>query len=275
MHWPRKPINYSSHQASSLDLLTSDSTSTIFVLHPPKPRFRRNSNSSSSCSTTSGRSRAPAVSHSNQRSPSRLLHLLVAQDAWRQGPEVKATLLLVGKLAGRQEETFFLPCSSSSSLLYLKDTFSSRKFLVDSGASVSVFLAPASSSSFGIRLVTANGFTLSCSKFRIIPLQFSSLSLNVIIGFSLPILILGAFGFCQGWVLHHGKDWNYWRFQLSQSRYFQWSTEMFLSKESVLSKWNCFLSVPKSSVNKTVSWILRDYNMLILIYKDNLAKRKK
>ena len=69
---------------------------------------------------------------------------------------------------------FFLPAGSSSSLLYLKDTLSSRNFLVDSGASVSVFPAPASSSSSGIRLVTANGSAMTCSGSRIIPLQFGS-----------------------------------------------------------------------------------------------------
>ena len=47
-------------------------------------------------------------------------------------------------------------------------------FLVDSGASVSVFLAPASFSSSGIRLVTASGSVMTCSGSRIIPLQFGS-----------------------------------------------------------------------------------------------------
>ena len=77
---------------------------------------------------------------------------------------------MVGKLTGHWEETFFLPAGSSSSLLYLKDTLSSRKFLVDSEASVSVFPAPASSSSS----VTANGSTMTCSGSRIIPLRFRS-----------------------------------------------------------------------------------------------------
>ena len=53
-------------------------------------------------------------------------------------------------------------------------TLSSRNFLVDSGASVTVFPAPASSSSSGIRLVTANGSAMTCSGSRIIPLQFGS-----------------------------------------------------------------------------------------------------
>ena len=65
---------------------------------------------------------------------------------------------------------FFLPAGSSSSLLYLQDTLSSRCFLVDS---VTVFPAPASSSNSGIRLVTANRSAMTYSGSRIIPLQFA------------------------------------------------------------------------------------------------------
>ena len=68
---------------------------------------------------------------------------------------MQATLLLVGKLTGWQEEKIFLPAGIASSLLYLKDSLSDRNFLVDSSASVSVFPAPATSSSSGIRLVMA------------------------------------------------------------------------------------------------------------------------
>ena len=49
-------------------------------------------------------------------------------------------LLLVGKLAGWQEDAFSLPAGASgSSLIYLQALLSSLKFLVDSGASVTVF----------------------------------------------------------------------------------------------------------------------------------------
>ena len=69
---------------------------------------------------------------------------------------------------------FFLPAGSSSSLLYLQNTLSSRCFLVDSRASFSVFLDTASSSNCGIHLVTANRSAMTCSEPRIFPLQFGS-----------------------------------------------------------------------------------------------------
>ena len=78
------------------------------------------------------------------------------------------------KLFSWQEDTFFIPAGSVSSLLYLRDTLSSRKFLVDSEASVSVIPAPAASSNSGIRLVTADGSAMNCSGSRIISLQFGS-----------------------------------------------------------------------------------------------------
>ena len=69
---------------------------------------------------------------------------------------------------------FFLPARISSSLLYLKYSLSNSNFLVESGASVSGFSAPVSSSSSGIHPVTANGSAMTCNGFRIIPLLFSS-----------------------------------------------------------------------------------------------------
>ena len=84
-------------------------------------------------------------------------------------------MLLVGKLTAWQEDVFSLPVGASgSSLIYLQDDLSSRKFLVDSGASVSVFPAPPSATSVSVRLVTANGSSLTCSGSRIIPLRFGS-----------------------------------------------------------------------------------------------------
>ena len=63
---------------------------------------------------------------------------------------------------------------SVSSLLYLRDTLSSRKFLVDSGASLSVFSDPAASSNSGIGLPTIDGSSMNCSGSGIIPLKFRS-----------------------------------------------------------------------------------------------------
>ena len=51
---------------------------------------------------------------------------------------------------------------------------SSRRFLLDSGSSVSVFPAPPSASGSRVRLVTADGSSLTCSGSRIIPLRFGS-----------------------------------------------------------------------------------------------------
>ena len=53
-------------------------------------------------------------------------------------------MFLVGKLVFRQEDVRSLPAgpSTSSPLIYLQDSLSSRRFLIDSGASVSVFSDP-------------------------------------------------------------------------------------------------------------------------------------
>ena len=61
----------------------------------------------------------------------------------------------------------------SSTLLFVKDILSDREFLVDSGASVSVFPGPRSSSVDGVRLLTADGSSMFCSGSRLIPLRFS------------------------------------------------------------------------------------------------------
>ena len=82
---------------------------------------------------------------------------------------------MVGKLEHRQEDALSLPAGSTgSALIYLHDVLSNRRFLVDTGASISVFPAPASSTSSGVQLLTANGSTLTCSGSRIIPLRFGT-----------------------------------------------------------------------------------------------------
>ena len=60
-----------------------------------------------------------------------------------------------------------------STLLFLRDILSERDFLVNSGASISVFPGPASTSSEGVRLLTADGTMMYCSGTRIIPPRFS------------------------------------------------------------------------------------------------------
>ena len=55
---------------------------------------------------------------------------------------MSCSLLLLWKLAARQEDAFSLPASvPESSLIYLQDLLSSRRFVVNSGASVSAFPA--------------------------------------------------------------------------------------------------------------------------------------
>ena len=61
----------------------------------------------------------------------------------------------------------------SPTLLFVQDILSGREFPVDSGASVSVFLGPRSSSVDGIRLLTADGSSVFCSGLRLVPLRFS------------------------------------------------------------------------------------------------------
>ena len=89
---------------------------------------------------------------------------------------MQSSMFLVGKLVLRQEDVRSLPAgpSTPSPLVYLQDSLSSRRFLIDSGASVSVFPAPPSNSRSGVSLLTADGSSLSCSGSRIIPLRFGN-----------------------------------------------------------------------------------------------------
>ena len=82
---------------------------------------------------------------------------------------------MVGKLVHRQEDVRTLPAwpSTSSPLIYLQDSLSSRRFLIDSGASVLVFPDPGSSGEdSGVKILTADGSSLTCSGSRVIPLCF-------------------------------------------------------------------------------------------------------
>ena len=62
---------------------------------------------------------------------------------------------------------------SCPSLLFVRDILSGQDFLVDSGASVSVFPGSSSSSSDGFCLLNADGSPIFCSGSRLIPLRFS------------------------------------------------------------------------------------------------------
>ena len=88
---------------------------------------------------------------------------------------MSSSLCLVGKLERRQEDVSSLPAGSTSSdLIYLHDKLSNRRFLVDTGASISVFPSTSASSTPGVQLLTADGSTLTCSGSRIMPLQFGT-----------------------------------------------------------------------------------------------------
>ena len=114
---------------------------------------------------------------------------LVSQETRRQSRQLQETVCGLGKLVGQQVEKPVQPAGSilisipvsvpeeqgvcCSSLLFLRDILSVRDFLVDSGGSVYIFHGPASMSSDGVRLLTADGTRMHCSGTRIIPLRFS------------------------------------------------------------------------------------------------------
>ena len=80
-----------------------------------------------------------------------------------------------GKLA-EQQEVHALPAGDSK-LVFLQDSLSGRRFLVDTGASVSVFpqTAPTSSAPLSqTKLLTEGGFPLPCFCVHSIPLRFGS-----------------------------------------------------------------------------------------------------
>ena len=110
---------------------------------------------------------------------------------------MSCALFLIGKLAVWQVDAFFLPAgSTSSSLVYLQDKLSSHRFLVYSGASVSVFPSPASSS--GAKLLTADGSSVWRSGSRIIPLHFGSCSFDWLFQLApVSVPILGADFLCH------------------------------------------------------------------------------
>ena len=109
------------------------------------------------------------------------------------------TVFLVGKLGGRQVDTFSLPAGyMRSSLVYLLDKLSSRCFLVNSRASVLVFPAPASISSSGVKLLTADSSSVSCSGSSIFPLGFGSCSFDWLFQLaSVSVPILGVDFLCH------------------------------------------------------------------------------
>ena len=83
-------------------------------------------------------------------------------------------MFVSGKRDVRQEKLNALPAGN---LIYLQDDLTSRRFLVDSGASVSIFPHHGPLPKFPkLRLQTADGSHVSCNGERLIPLRFGSTS---------------------------------------------------------------------------------------------------
>ena len=80
-----------------------------------------------------------------------------------------------GKLTD-QQEVHALPVGDSNPV-FLQDSLSGRRFLVDTGASVSVFPQNAQTPSallFKTKFLIASGSPLPCFGARVIPLRFGS-----------------------------------------------------------------------------------------------------
>ena len=122
---------------------------------------------------------APTIPRLHLQPPTIQVHLLSAGIIRIMLIWPRNVVFLVRKLAGWQRDAFSLPASSTrSSLVYLLDKLFPRHFLVASRASVSVFPAPASSTSSGVKLMTADSSSILCSGSRIIPLHLGFFSFD-------------------------------------------------------------------------------------------------
>ena len=97
-------------------------------------------------SSAPSRPRRSATPHASSRQDirSQSPYMCYYHHSWGSQAK-KSSVFLVGKLVHRQEDVHTLPARPSSPLIYLQDSLSSRRFLIDSGASVSVFPDPGSS----------------------------------------------------------------------------------------------------------------------------------
>ena len=179
---------FSSHQSSSVNILSDDLPAAIHLSRLSQQRTNRNITPPlfTQLSSTSS-----ASSRNQPQFPSPF-----SVTCWYHSPVPgRETNSLVGR-------NFFFPAGSSSSLLYLRDTLSSERFLVDSRASVFFLPAPALFSNSGIGLVTPNGSAMSCSGSRIAPLQFRSKHNQWTFQQAhVSIPILGAYFLCRHHIL--------------------------------------------------------------------------
>ena len=83
-------------------------------------------------------------------------------------------LQLLGKRSRRREEEELNTLPVGGSLIYLRDKLTNRDFLVDTGASRSVFPHQSSAPPSGPRLLMADGRPAAAWGSRILPLQFGT-----------------------------------------------------------------------------------------------------
>ena len=130
---------FQSHQSSAVNSLSDDLHNTIPAIGPPQQRAHHNSTFFTVYFTSPGGSSTPLAFKCNRRSLSPVF--VTCWFHWTHGDKAQKCL---------------------------QDTLSSRCYLVDFGASVSVY-------GFTFQfLVTANRSVMTCSESRIIPLQFGS-----------------------------------------------------------------------------------------------------
>ena len=86
--------------------------------------------------------------------------------------QLQAPLLLPGKRPGRREDPDLNGLPAGGSLTYLRDSLTNRDFLVDTGASRSVFPHRSAAPPSGPRLLMADGCPCPAWGSRVLPLQF-------------------------------------------------------------------------------------------------------
>ena len=79
-----------------------------------------------------------------------------------------------GKLQSRREEEELNSLPVGGLLIYLQDVLTNRQFLVDTGASCSVFPHHSSAAPTGPRLLMADGRPMKSWGCRTLPLQFGN-----------------------------------------------------------------------------------------------------
>ena len=100
--------------------------------------------------------------------------MLFPQTFWSCSYQLSPSLQFLGKRQSRREEEKLSSLPVSGYLVYLKDALSNSDYLVDTGASRSVFTHRSSGAPTGPRLLMADGRPTKAWGSRWIPLQFGS-----------------------------------------------------------------------------------------------------